>query len=73
MEPMVTKTRALDMQVCVPAEWTDDEVKRFADERNPSGLDAGWSIRTDAKLLNGDPVRNPCTQRAGMVHVTLDC
>ena len=26
-QPMVTRHCALDMQVCVPSEWTDDEVK----------------------------------------------
>lgn len=68
----VTRTGALDMQVCVPSEWSDEQVKCFADSKNPCGTENGWFIRKDAKLLRGDPERNPCAQRKGFVHVMLD-
>lgn len=70
----VTKRNALDMQVCVPGDWTDEQVKGFADGSNPSGLTAGWVIRReDDKALADDPERAPCEQRDGHVHIMLDC
>jgi len=72
-EPEVTRFGVVDMQVCVPADWDDAKVTAFANEKNPSGLEAGWTIRTDPKLLAGAPVRNPCKAREGFVHLMLDC
>ena len=60
------------MQVCVPAAWTDEEVERFAEVYNPSGTSTSWHIRTEPRLLNGDPIRQPCNDHAGFVHITLD-
>jgi hypothetical protein len=70
----VTRAGVLDMQVCVPQDWTDEQVKDFADTSNPCGTTAGWQIRTDPKLLAGCKVRQPCESdlRDGFVHVTLD-
>lgn len=69
----VTRRGALDMQVCVPTDWTDDQVKAFADSENPCGTESGWFIRKAGDpALAGSPERNPCTSRAGCVHITLD-
>ena len=68
----VTRTGALDMQVCIPADWSDAQVKGFADSANPCGTENGWCIRKDKKSLAGDPERNQCSQRKGFVHVMLD-
>jgi hypothetical protein len=71
-EPVVTMTAPLDMQVCVPAEWTDHQVLQFAEEQNPNGA-GGWSIRRAGdRALNGDPERQNCKGRAGFVHIMLD-
>ncbi len=73
-KPQVTQAHALDMQVCVPTSWTDEQVVQFADEHNPSGLDNGWSIRREGDAaLDGDPERTPCEGREGYVHIMLDC
>lgn len=73
MNAEVTKTGALDMQVCVPADWTDEQVKTFADTANPCGTTAGWFIRRSGdRALGGDPERQPCAQRQGYVHIMLD-
>ena len=71
-KPEVTYTAGLCMGVCVPDTWPDEQVVSFAEIANPCGTAQGWHVRTDAALLNGDPVRNPCTGRTGMVHITLD-
>jgi hypothetical protein len=73
MKPEVTRFGALDMQVCVPTDWTDEQVKAFAENENPCGTELGWSIRKEGHaLLQGKPERNPCESRQGFVHIMLD-
>jgi hypothetical protein len=72
--PEVTRRGALDMQVCVPKDWTNEQVKAFADAENPSGLDSGWKIRREGdEALAGCAERVPCQQRCDCVHIMLDC
>lgn len=70
--PSVIRTGALDMQVCVPNKWTDEEITLFANRENLCGTQAGWCIRTDKKLLAGAPYRNQCSDDSAYIHVTLD-
>lgn len=73
MKAEVTRTGALSMQVCVPADWTDTQVLKFSNEENLCGTTNGWFIRKEGdKLLNGAPERNPCNAKAGFVHIMLD-
>lgn len=68
----VTQRNALDMQVCVPEDWTDTQVKEFAERENPSGTN-GWSVRKAGdSALGGAPERNPCSTHLGFVHIMLD-
>ena len=53
----------VDMQVCVPAAWTDEEVAEFAESHEPRG----WRVQTD----QGMRMRTPCVDIDGYVHVTL--
>ncbi len=72
-EAQVTKTGPLDMQVCVPADWTDEQVKEFADTENLCGAQNGWQIRRQGdKALAGADERVKCEGREGFVHVMLD-
>jgi hypothetical protein len=71
-EPVVTYTGPLDMQVCVPSDWTDNQILDFAEEQNPNGA-SGWSIRrAKDRALAGDPERQNCRGREDFVHVMLD-
>lgn len=71
--PEVTKAGLLDMQVCVPATWTDEQVMEFAELKFPCGTSAGWQIRKAGDpALAGHPERNQCAQRCGYVHIMLD-
>lgn len=71
--PQVTRLGILDMQVCVPAEWTDSEVISFANTENHCGTENGWQIRRQGcPALGGMPERNPCNDRQGFVHIMLD-
>lgn len=70
--PEVTQRNALDMQVCVPYWWTDEQIIAFAEGEYPSGT-SGWAIRKKGDpALAGDPERNPCSSRDEFVHVMLD-
>lgn len=73
MSAEVTRVGGLDMQVCVPTDWTDEQVKTFADNANLCGTSLGWVIRKEGDPhLAGAPERCPCAERAGYVHITLD-
>lgn len=72
-EAQVLRRGTLDMQVCVPGEWLDDEVKAFADRLNPCGTSNGWTLRREGdSMLGSDPERNLCSRHEGFVHVVLD-
>jgi hypothetical protein len=69
----VTRQGALDMQVCVPAEWTDEQVKAFANRENPCGTSHGWQIRREGdKALAGAKERVQCKTLESNVHIMLD-
>ena len=69
----VTKAGILDMQVCVPNKWTDEQAIAFAERENPCGTEFGWIIRLEGDTaLNGDPERNQCLKHKDNVHIVLD-
>lgn len=72
-ESEVTKHGLLDMQVCVPEQWADEQVIDFAEAQFPCGTTYGWSIRRqgDDKLAGYDE-RVACAEREGCVHIMLD-
>lgn len=72
--PEVTRSGLLSMQVCVPSSFTDEQVEDFANSANPAGTQHGWQMRRNGdEALAGCDERVPCQQRAGCVHVMLDC
>jgi hypothetical protein len=69
-EPMVTGESLLSIQVCVPAEWTNEQVQSFM-RRHPCGTTGGWRMRE-----GGAHERVKCKgadARKGYVHVMGDC
>ena len=74
MSATVTKPGlCLDMQVCVPKDWTDDQVIQFAESEWPCGTTLGWQIRREGhELLGGSPERVQCSDDPDQVHVMLD-
>lgn len=71
--PEVTYSGFLDMQVCVPKDWTDQQVVAFAEEKNPCGTTAGWAIRRQGdRELSEYSERVECAQHPGKVHIMLD-
>lgn len=72
-EATVTKRGALDMQVCVPAGWSDERIKAFADRENPCGTELGWQIRRQGdKALAVANERVQCASLPTNVHIMLD-
>ncbi len=47
LAPVVTRRKGLGMQVCVPADWTDEQVKSFADRENLCGTENGWIVNNE--------------------------
>ena len=73
MSAKVTHFGFLDMQVCVPAEWTDEQAIAFAEKEFPCGTTNGWQIRREgSEALQGSPERVPCDGRDEHVHIMLD-
>lgn len=73
MNPNVSRFGALDMQVCVPKEWTDEQVLAFAEKEYPCGTFNGWSIRREeSESLRGAKERVECASNPEHVHITLD-
>jgi hypothetical protein len=69
----ITRRGMFDCQVCVPADWTDETVKAWADCENLCGTEHGWHIRREGdKALEGSPERIECESRPGHVHIMLD-
>lgn len=74
MKAEVTKRGVLDMQVCVPADWTDEQVRDFANRENVAGTTNGWVIRREGdEKLAGCKERVQCSEHKGCVHIMLDC
>ena len=66
----VTRRGFLDMQVCVPWDWTGEQVKAFAEDANPCGTENGWFIR---EIFNdGSAKEVQCHDRSTHKHVVLE-
>lgn len=69
----ITHSGPLDIQVCVPHDWTDDQVREFAENEHPCGTTHGWEIRRQGhRLLAGADERTPCGCLQNNVHIMLD-
>ena len=72
-QPNVVKHGLLDMQICVPKEYTDAQVVEAANRLNPCGTNNGWFIRKQgSKYLAGKDERVTCAKDPDNVHIMLD-
>lgn len=61
------------MQVCVPSDYTDEQIVEFAEAQNSCGTTNGWFIRREgSESLADDPERAQCSSHPENVHITLD-
>lgn len=73
-QPEVTRRGLLGMQVCVPESFTDEQAEEFANNDTPTGIESRWTIRREGDpALCGCAERVPCEDRAGCVHIMMDC
>jgi len=73
MTGIITQRNILDMQVCVPKSWDDDQVTSFANTENPCGTSNGWNIRkAGSEVLRGADERVQCSNDDQRVHIMLD-
>lgn len=66
-KPEVLRVGFLQMQVCVPRDYSNEAVEQFANGHTPTGIDSKWTIRFET------PVRARCEERTGCVHLVLTC
>lgn len=73
MSAEVVRYGLFSCQVCVPADWTDEQTIAFAEAHYPSGTSHGWHLAEDGdETLAGDPSRQPCAEREDYIHRRLD-
>ena len=71
--PVISRRGFLDMQVCVPEDWDDEQVRKFLEHDSPCGTTSGWQIRKQGhERLSGFDERVPCAERPGYVHIMLE-
>ena len=71
--PVVTRRSSLNIQVCVPKDWTDEQIVEFANREELCGTQHGWGIRKQGhELLTGCDERVKCEDRPNFVHIMLD-
>lgn len=71
--PEVVRTGFLDMQVCVPKTWSDEQAVEFLESEHPCGTKNGWVIRREGSdLLSGSPERAQCCDKSEFVHIILE-
>lgn len=64
IEIEIIAEHVFNLGLCVPADATDEQIKKAINAKYPSGTTAGWHRR--------DGVRKPCEQNAGRVHIVVD-
>lgn len=62
-QPEVLRHNFISMQLCVPKEWSEEEILRFAREQCP----VRWEIVTDGP----DPTYVSCPEKSEHKHVVL--
>lgn len=72
--PEIVRHGLCAMQVCVPADFTDEQVSQFANSECPTGIASQWAIRKQGhECLAGCDERVRCEARDGFVHIMLEC
>lgn len=69
-QPYIVQQDASTLVVCVPDDWTNDEIRTYANVACDRGLSHGWLLRSD-DTENEMEFRIPCCSRESHVHVLL--
>lgn len=72
-KPKVTNVGLMNMQLCIPKDWTDEQAIAFAQSEHPCGTEHGWQIeREGCSALDGSPERVDCEERDGYIHIMVE-
>ncbi len=66
MKPNVVRRSLVNIQVCVPNEYTKDQIEEFINTEEPTGIQSSWR-------LDESVARVTCASCNGNVHVILEC
>lgn len=67
IQPEVITDTGLSMKVCVPEEWTDEQVVEFGESQSGIETECGWKIQ----YKDTDQERIACQDRPGTCHIVL--
>lgn len=71
--PELIGSRLVSVQVCVPDNWSNDQVIDFVQRMPVSWEKEAWEVRKDGDvLLCGHPAKTPCKKKPGYIHMFLD-
>lgn len=62
------------MSVCVPNDWTREQVAEVANRMRPNGLPTDWQVSEAPQFAGGEP--NPCPCNAdpdNRTHYLVEC
>jgi len=70
MNAQILRRGVFGISVCIPKDWTDQQVIDFVEADSPCGTADGWqpSARTEENCNK----RIPCEDREGYMHMVLD-
>lgn len=73
MAAEVIRAGLLEIQVCVPKTFTDEQVEEFTNEDNPTGLESRWRIQREVEDNPTYQIRCQCSQKEDHCHLVLIC
>lgn len=68
----ILKMTGLAMRLCVPGNFTEEQIVEFAENKNPCGTSHGWELAKEGHLsLEGNKDRIMCAGDVDNVHVVV--
>ncbi len=61
----ILKDRLLGLQVCVPKDWNNEKISRFANNEYSSSIEYKWQVSEDIEKVQ-------CCEHIDNVHVILN-
>jgi hypothetical protein len=72
---IITKSRLLNLQVCVEMTTTDQEILDFCNQHSPSGTQCGWMevIRELDEYITKEMLPVQCEEYSDRLHLLVSC
>lgn len=76
-EPAVIRVGLCHCQVCVPKDWTDEQINEFVNNETPTGIKSNWAIPDNTWWLahrsDDSELRTQCSDYPDHIHTVLIC